>query len=119
MSYRTSRPVFDSARFRADVVAYMQRWHLSGRRLAASGAVGQRAVAYFLRGDTEPSLLVACALADICDLSLNTYRASRGGLSDADKAQNRANNAALKWVKHNKPELWQQLLADAWKQIRT
>jgi hypothetical protein len=41
------------------------------------------------------------------------YRARHGGSSPADKARQRANTAAAKWVFHNMPELYGNLLAEA------
>jgi hypothetical protein len=74
VSRRSSRTVFDAAKFRADVIAYMDRWHLSGRALCACTDLGISTLGTFLRGESETSLLLACELADVCDLSLDTYR---------------------------------------------
>lgn len=44
---------------------------------------------------------------------MREYRARFGGSAPADKARRRANDAAARWVLHNMPELYGNLLAEA------
>lgn len=49
---------------------------------------------------------------------MRRYRAAKGGASDADRANARAANKAATWVRHHRPELWRELLDEAWRYIR-
>lgn len=74
MSNRNAAAVFDGDRFIADVMAHMARHKLSSRMLLASADLDIASGLAVLRGERYPSLLVACSLADVCDLSLDAYR---------------------------------------------
>lgn len=74
MSRRSADGVFDVDRFRADVTAYMRRWHLTPCALGRAAELAPSTAHAFITGRHGPSLLVACALADICDLTLDQYR---------------------------------------------
>lgn len=41
------------------------------------------------------------------------YRQQHGGTTPSDKAQNRAAQAAVKWVRTTRPEMWRTFLAQA------
>jgi len=49
---------------------------------------------------------------------MRRYRTRKGGAADADRAQHRARTLAIKWIRHHRPELWQQFLDEAWQHIR-
>jgi hypothetical protein len=74
VSGRGSDAVFDADRFRADVTAHMDRWHLTGRQLASSAGIHHTTLFPFLDGIVGPSVLVVCSLANACDLALDSYR---------------------------------------------
>lgn len=71
---RDSSAVFDGDRFIAAVLAYMDRHRVSARSLLAAAGLDLSSGLQVLRGDRAPSLLVACSLADVCDLSIDDYR---------------------------------------------
>ncbi len=76
MSRRSGAERFDMPRFRADVIAHIDRWNMSIRSLAEACECSDNALMPWLRGDRlAVGLFVAVALADVCDLSLDTYRA--------------------------------------------
>lgn len=74
MSRRSSLGLFDGDRFVADVLTYAERWNVSRRQMALAADVDLATLLGLLRREREPSLLMACALADVCDLSLDAYR---------------------------------------------
>lgn len=71
---RSSRGHFDGDRFVADVLAYTERFSVSRRELFAAAGIDLSTGLQLLRRQREPSLLTVCALADVCDLSLDAYR---------------------------------------------
>lgn len=73
--FPSSVEVFDMPRFRADVIAHIDRWNMPARRVAEACGVSDNAIYPWLRGTRDTiGLFVACALADVCDLSLDKYR---------------------------------------------
>ena len=70
---RQSGDWFDVDAFRQDVRTYMKRQGLTAGEAANLCDLSYTTVTAFLAGG-DPSLPPACALADLCDLSLDVYR---------------------------------------------
>jgi transcriptional regulator with XRE-family HTH domain len=77
MTNRDAQAVFDGQAFLQAVYDYLGRSNISRRQLLTDAGLDIASGLQVLRGDRMPSLLVACALADVCDLSLDTYRRTR------------------------------------------
>lgn len=71
---RSAEDRFDSDGFVDDVLEWLADQKRSRRWLAIEADLDLSALLQVLRKDRAVSLLVACALADLCDLSLDDYR---------------------------------------------
>jgi hypothetical protein len=71
---RPTPHAFDVERFIGDVNAYAARWKLTRWALLSKAGLNHQSAYAVLRGDRSPSLLTVCALAEVCDLSLDRYR---------------------------------------------
>lgn len=65
---------FDVERFITDVHSYRRRHNITPTELARRSEVGVGQIRTLLRRCAEPTLRTACALASVCDLSLDRYR---------------------------------------------
>jgi transcriptional regulator with XRE-family HTH domain len=64
---------FDTERFVADVEAFRKRRHWLRQDLLRRADINHQAGYAVLRGDRTPSLGTVCALASVCDLSIDSY----------------------------------------------
>lgn len=71
---RSAEDRFDSDGFVDDVLEWLADQKRSRRWLAIEADLDLSALLQVLRKDRAVSLLVACALTDLCDLSLDDYR---------------------------------------------
>lgn len=71
---RDSLAVFDGYQFIRDALSYAKRHGMSRRTLLAAADIDLSSGLGILRCDRAPTLLAACALASVCDLSLDEYR---------------------------------------------
>ena len=71
---RASREAFDVARFTVDVRRQAHRWGWTMTELGHRAGVSPGRVREVVGGRGGLSLLTACALAEVCDLSLDDYR---------------------------------------------
>ncbi len=66
--------VFDVDLFLRHVNAYAARWKLTRQTLLERAGLDHASGYAVLRGERQPSLFTVCALAELCDLSLDRYR---------------------------------------------
>jgi hypothetical protein len=71
---RSVTEVFDSAEFVADIILWLDDHGMSRRAMANEADLDLSNLLGVLRGERPVSLLSACSLADVCDLSLDDYR---------------------------------------------
>jgi hypothetical protein len=71
---RSATDVFDSEEFVDDVLDWLEDHEMSRRGLAKTAQLDLSNLLGVLRGERPVSLLSACSLADVCDLSLDDYR---------------------------------------------
>ena len=74
MSNRSADSIFDSFEFVDDVLEWCIENGFSRRKLAKRADLDLSSLLQVLRSDRPLTLLTACTLATVCELSLDDYR---------------------------------------------